>query len=118
MEEAVMEDDVTEDAVMDDGFARLGTEAETGEGDAVGWPLSCGLPRGVELCAVCEGSGREIGADRDLLRSLCPACDGIGFFGIDPRRPTPGPRGSLLKTATLVVRHREGLPLFHPLDQG
>lgn len=73
-----------------------------------------------EVCLVCGGDGvsrswcagkRAPGWGNSESSSLCEACDGVGWIGIDPRAATNVRPGSDEKIAVLAARYRAGLPL-------
>lgn len=69
------------------------------------------------VCETCNGSGWIAGrtAGRHPI-GYCIPCDGVGFFGIDGSQPCPAKPGTRLKAAFIVVRERDGLPIWHPGD--
>lgn len=62
----------------------------------------------------CDGQG--FFAEGPLEERDCSACDGLGWFGIDPRLPLRGRPGSCEKVVMLAVRYASGVPLWNDAD--
>ena len=65
-------------------------------------------------CPACSGVGRvKIGSQSG---GRCEQCEGLGWFGIDPRMPITAQPGSIEKIVMLSVRYRSGIPLWNQYD--
>jgi len=69
-----------------------------------------------EPCVACGGTGFDSSRRKNWFCPHCEVCDGVGFFGIDPRPGTTAQPGSNEKIAVLAARCRAGLPLIHEDD--
>jgi len=66
-------------------------------------------------CYECNGIG--IRPLFGVALEPCPACDGMGAYGLDPHLPTIVAQGSETKVAVMTARYQSGSPLWHPLDR-
>lgn len=82
--------------------------------DLVVWGREDGLVRLAARCGECGGEGRFI--DSSGEGHNCEACEGLGWFGIEPERPVAAHAGSVAKVAMLSVRYATGAPLWNPKD--
>jgi hypothetical protein len=65
-------------------------------------------------CGECSGMGRILVSG--VAYDDCGACNGLGWFGIDPQMPVMAHVGSAAKVAMLTVRYASGVPLWHAGD--
>lgn len=68
----------------------------------------------ITRCSTCNGEG--LLGETYRGRSHCPACDGVGFFGIDPAEPCEAAAGSMLRVAWMAARDRAGISVWNPAD--
>lgn len=75
--------------------------------------------RKARKCRVCqEGIVRKhLLAKRCYYNMICTACDGIGYFDIDPTLGCTQLPGDPVYQAVLAARVRAGLPLWHDDDK-
>lgn len=78
------------------------------------WGGLDGEPLTAEPCGRCDGRG--FFPDGPFKERDCDACNGLGWFGIDPRLPVQGHPGSPEKIAMLTVRYASGVPLWNDAD--
>ncbi len=65
-------------------------------------------------CAGCGGAGDN--TDSSSRRTMCRACLGTGWLGIDPHTAARARPGSVEKLAVLSARHALGAPLWNSRD--
>lgn len=74
-----------------------------------------GAPTGAvppgQICTRCDGIGLtdQDGALGGLHSRYCVECDGKGFFGVDPTKPSQHPPGSKERVAEYCARYAAGI---------
>lgn len=78
----------------------------------------CETPlRAAIRCAECEGKGVFRSVIGNSAPTICSACAGDGWLGIDPLLPTSCQAGSAGKIAVMSARYAQGKPLFQVGDR-
>ena len=81
---------------------------------AIVWGYHEKEPLTAEPCPECDGRGRFY--DGTVQIEHCGHCNGLGWFGIEPRLPVQAIPGSVEKIAMLSVRYASGVPLWNDED--
>lgn len=82
--------------------------------DLIVWSQDGNRLRLSARCGECSGMGRVLASN--VAYDDCDACDGLGWFGIDPEKPVMAHAGSTAKVAMLSARYARGVPLWHAGD--